>query len=59
VTDVLDGCVRLANASLHRRAFDLDISSSLMVFGNRKDFDAVPRFTQGILFSTKSRVSVR
>ena len=39
MADVLDGCVRLANVGLHRRALDLDISSSQMVLGNRKDFE--------------------
>src|SRR6516165_3302377 len=56
MTDVLDGCVRLANVGLHHRALDLDISSSQMVLGNRKDFDSVPCFAQGILLSPKSRV---
>jgi len=36
---VLDSGVRLTNAGLHRRALDLDISSSQLVLGNRKDFE--------------------
>ena len=56
MADVLDGCVCLADSSLHRGPFDLNIGSIKRIFGNRQLLYCVPCFAQRILLASKSRV---
>ena len=59
MTDVLDGCIRLADASLDRSPVDLDVWSIKCVFGDREEPHRASGFAQCILLPSKPRVGTR
>src|SRR5712692_2081577 len=59
MTDVLDGCIRLADASLDRSPVELDVRSVPGVFGDWEEPHRASSFAQRILLPSKPRVGAR
>src|SRR5712692_8492059 len=59
MANVLDCCIRLADASLDRSAVDLDLRSKTCVLGDREEPHRASNFSQRILLPSKGRVGAR